>query len=87
MPHPSVELSMTRHTQATPEEIWAEGTRVANLRSKTLYGRADVAARAITQQSLVIEAAPIPENPNHVNALHWPEDKAVQKIKALGRVD
>ncbi|HEX3151907.1 MAG TPA: hypothetical protein VHR66_27795 [Gemmataceae bacterium] len=34
-------------------------------------------------QQLKVEAAPIPENPNHANVVNWPADKAEQKMKAL----
>ena len=81
-PHPHVELSMTRLRQATDEEIWDEGSRVATKRG-TLYGRADVGVAAFEVQDLVVEAAPIPENPNHANAKNWPTEKSEQKAKAL----
>jgi len=83
MPHPLIELSMTRHLQATSDELWQEGGRVATLRSATLYGRADVLASAFAEQALNVEAAPLRENPNHVNASGWPPEKPQQKIKAM----
>ena len=81
-PHPHVELSLTRLRQATDEEIWDEGTRIATLRG-TLYGRADIGVTAFKERDLVVEAAPIPENPNHANAKNWPAEKSEQKAKAL----
>ncbi len=42
IPHPHHELSVTRHRSATPAEIWMAGQAVADVRAKTLYGRADV---------------------------------------------
>lgn len=83
MPHPHVELSMTRHTEASSEEIWGEGERIADLRQLTLYGRADVAASVFLAQGLEVRAAPIRENPNHANATRWPTAKPEQKMKAL----
>ena len=83
MPHPYIELSMTRHDQATEEELWTDCRRIAALRKKTLYGRADVEVAVFEVQGLVVEAAPIPENPNHANAKNWPAEKSEQKAKAL----
>jgi hypothetical protein len=83
MLHPQIELSMTRHIQATIEELWKEGMRVATMRSATLYGRGDVQATAFSEQGLNVVSAPILENPNHVNATGWPSEKSEQKIKAI----
>jgi hypothetical protein len=83
MPHPRVELSMTRHREATEEELWKEGKRVATIRSVTLYGRADISEAAFMAEELKVEANPIAENPNHADAIGWPAEKPAQKIKAL----
>ncbi len=83
IPHPHSELSMTRHAEATPAELWGEGERVAGLRTVALYGRADVEVAVFTDQGLRVEAAPIFHNPNHVNATNWPTEKPDQKMKAL----
>jgi len=82
IPHPRLELSLTRHLAATEDELWKEGERVATIRSKTLYGRADVLAEAFEAEDLTVEAKPILENPNHADAINWPADKAQQKMKA-----
>lgn len=83
MPHPYVELSMTRHAGATEAELWADCRRVAALRQRTLHGRADLNAGAFVEQGLRVEAAPLPENPNHVNATGWPTERSAQKLMAL----
>jgi hypothetical protein len=84
LPPPSLALSLTRHREVTEEELWREGGRVRDLREgATLYGRADVSESAFVEQGLRIEAKPIPENPNHADALNWPTDKSEQKSKAL----
>ena len=83
IPHPHSELSMMRHLQATVRELWQEGHRVALLRKVPLHGRADVEVSCFVDQGLRVEPAPIPENPNHVNALNWPAEKPDQKMKAL----
>ena len=84
MPHPRVELSVTRHREATNDELWREGGRVAALREKILYGCADVLATAFADERLQVVAKPIiPENPNHADVIDWPADKPSQKMKAL----
>jgi len=84
MPHPRVELSLTRHLEATDAELWHEGIRVAALRARPLYGRAVIAARVFIDEGLSVEAKPIlPENPNHADATNWPPDKPSQKMIAL----
>lgn len=84
VPHPHVELSVTRHLQATERELWTEGDRVAKLRNRSLYGRADTFASTFTAEGLSADPDPIiPENPNHTNITGWPPEKPLQKIKAL----
>jgi hypothetical protein len=84
MPHPRVELSMTRHVEATEAELWQEGERVALIRTRPLYGRAVVCVREFVNEGLVVVAKPIvPENPNHADAVNWPTEKASQKMIAL----
>src|SRR5262245_5861447 len=59
IPHPRVELSLTRHREAAPTELWREGERVAAIRGAALYGRADVEASAFIEEGLTVEAKPI----------------------------
>jgi hypothetical protein len=82
VPHPQVELSVTRHRAATNDELWQEGNRVAAIRSATLYGRADVAAETFESEDLSVVPKPISENPNHADVIDWPTDKPSQKMKA-----
>ena len=44
LPAPNGELSVTRHIDATEEELWSLGEKVASARKppKELYGRGDV---------------------------------------------
>lgn len=83
IPHPRSELSLTRLLEATDDEIWMEGERVATIRSKTLYGRADVTVEAFQVVELCVIAKPIHDNPNHADAINWPAEKSAQKMKAL----
>ena len=81
IPHPLIELSVTRHREATEDELWHEGERVAALRSAS--GRADVTAGAFEGERLSAAAKPIPKNPNHADVIDWPADKPAQKMKAV----
>lgn len=83
MPHPHVDLSVTRHQSLTEQEIWSIGQNVANVRKVSFYGRADIRTSDVLRQSLKIKSAPVLNNPNHANIIGWPEQKPVQKIIAL----
>lgn len=81
IPYPWPDLSVTRHIGLSIEEIWQIGQTVADSRPATLYGRADIRALSVTNQSLQI--VPTREPKNHANITGWPKDKPVQKIIAL----
>jgi len=83
IPHPRVDLSVTRHLQLSEPEIWALGEDVARQTGKALKGRGDTLAQTYLGQKLRILAAPAPGNPNHANITGWPADKPMQKIIAL----
>lgn len=83
IPHPYPDLSVTRHLNLPEEALWRTGQNVADARTATLYGRADIYAAAARQQNLKIDPAPVPNNPNHANIVGWPADKPAQKIIAL----
>ncbi|HET6881894.1 MAG TPA: hypothetical protein VFI31_17140 [Pirellulales bacterium] len=82
IPHPHTDLSVTRHFMATEEELWSAGLDVATARGKTFYGRGDFSAATCLGQRLNVEAAPLPNNPNHANVRGWPAEKPLQKIIA-----
>jgi hypothetical protein len=82
LPPANLLCSVTRHLQATENELWAVGEEAALNRGATLYGRADVQAVNCTKQRLVVQKAPVPDNPNHANLADWPADKPAQKIIA-----
>lgn len=83
VPHPRSELSVTRHLDLTPEQIWAFGDQVARQTGKRLHGRADVVAIAFINRRLQVRPAPEADNLNHANVTGWPVDKPAQKILAL----
>lgn len=84
MPHPYIELSVTRHLNATESEIWEVGVDVAAQIERKLYGRSDIQACDCNIKSLQVTAKPIlPKNPNHADIEGWPPAKQDQKAIAL----
>lgn len=83
VPHPHRDLSVTRHRDATVDEIWSAGDTVAAIRQKILHGRADVFAAVCFAQKLNVLPDPLSDNPNHANISAWPQDKPAQKLIAL----
>ena len=83
MPPPNLEMSMTRHRDATEAEIWAVGRHIADQREQTLYCRGDAIAATFELQRLSVVPDPLEENPNHANVVGWPvDDKPSQKLIA-----
>lgn len=82
IPFPYPDLSVTRHLYLSEEAIWGMGQGIADMRRKTLYGRADFYVTAVLKQLLKVESDPAPNNPNHANIVGWPADKPAQKIIA-----
>lgn len=82
VPHPYEELSVNRDRDASDEETWNAGFVVAQKLGRTLHGRVDALAATYQSQQLTTEAAPIPDNPNHVNVCSWPPGKPEQILKA-----
>jgi hypothetical protein len=82
VPHPYEELSVNRDREATENETWNVGFVVAQKLGRTLYGRADALAATYQSQQLTTVAAPITDNPNHVNVCKWPPGKPEQILKA-----
>lgn len=84
IPFRLTELSVTRHREATDDELWQAGRHVAALRQQTLYGRSDVRASDCTIGPLSVVPDPIlppeePCNPNHANIVGFPVAKEDQK--------
>jgi len=82
VPHPNEELSVNRDKEATDDETWDAGDVVAQKLGRTLHGRADASAATYISLQLTTIAAPIPDNPNHVNVCNWPPGKPEQILKA-----
>ncbi|MGH7996471.1 MAG: hypothetical protein ACREFX_08980 [Opitutaceae bacterium] len=79
IPHPHLELSVTRHRRLEEAAIWRIGARIGAARSIPLVGRADVLASDFRLQTLTVNPDPIQGNPNHARVAGWPRDKPAQK--------
>lgn len=82
IPHPYPDLSVTRHINLSEEALWKIGQEVADERAVNLYGCANIQALRVRRQSLEIESAGTPKNPNHANIINWPTGKPAQKMIA-----
>jgi len=79
LPYKWVELSVNRHRDAASNETWSVGFQVAEQRSKTLLGRADIRASSCWVGTLSVLASPIlPHNPNHADIIGYPDRKDEQ---------
>lgn len=88
IPFQLTEVSVTRHREATPEELWRVGRAVATMRQRTLYGRSDVQVSDCAIDPLSVVPDPIlppkePYNPNHANIAGFPPAKDEQKAIAI----
>ncbi|EAQ81990.1 hypothetical protein [Blastopirellula marina] len=89
IPYRHVELSVTRHDQPGPIDLWQVGRDVVSEReSAALCGRSDVTAIHCRIGPLTVSPDPIlppasPTNPNHANILGFPEKKEDQKALAI----
>lgn len=83
IPHPYQDLSVTRHRDATENELWQVGQDVAQQIGKTLYGRFDIQAKDCQVKPLIVKAKPLKNNPNHADITGWPPSKQDQKELAL----
>lgn len=83
MPHPYLDLSVTRHLDATETEIWQVGQDVAQTQNRALHGRSDIQARDCRISSLKVKSKPLSNNPNHADIEGWPKEKQDQKSIAL----
>jgi hypothetical protein len=84
IPPKDLNLSVTRHLSLSEERLWAIGKKVvdaiAEKCSAQLVGRADISAHDVARHALTVEAAPLPENPNHAHIKGWPDKPARKSI-------
>jgi len=78
----TLETSSTRYDSLSDAEIWQRGEAVAAENEKELLGRSDVEAAAHRNAGLSISPDPQPNDPQHVNVVDWPNEKAAQKMLA-----
>jgi hypothetical protein len=83
IPPKDLELSVTRHTGITNDELLKIGQDVAAERTEALFGRADILASVVRKNSLDVVPAPIITNRNHAHIVGWSAEKAAQKMIAL----
>ena len=82
IPPSPAELSVTRHLQATDEDLWSVGREVASAQGRTLYGRGDISVPACRSHGLSVAADPVLGNLNHAIVIGWPTAKPEQKTIA-----
>jgi len=86
IPPKDLNLSVTSHMGIEEKHLWEIGVgvaaQVARSRSPTcrLVGRGDISCSDVRSQSLLVQAAPLPENPNHVHISGWPEKPHRKRI-------
>jgi hypothetical protein len=79
MPHPYLDLSVTRHLLASEDELWTVGQGIAELQGRPLHGRGDIRADTCDAEGLRVQADPVEGNPNHAIVVDWPAEKSAQK--------
>ena len=83
VPHPYIELSVTRHKNISVEKLWKHGKAMAKKGKRTLHGRADVRTLDVRNQKIEVVPRPILwKNWNHACLTGWPPDKAGKKMIA-----
>lgn len=86
LPYKQVELSVNRHRQATTEETWSIGAKIAVDRGKKLYGRADVKTDSCRFEPLSVLKDPIiPGNPNHALIVGFPPPPRKEDQMAIAK--
>lgn len=83
-----IQTSVCCSSNYSDEQLWdiaetfLELTRVKTAGKRTLYGRADVSAEAITVHELEVDRDDLPFI-GHANILRWPPDEGQQRELAL----
>jgi hypothetical protein len=78
MPPADKRLSVFRTSGLGEHAIWVLGE---SLRTQPLKGRADIAAAAVRETGLALDADNIPTR--HANIVGWPDDHSAIELKAL----
>jgi hypothetical protein len=84
IPPANLNLSATRHANLTSPQLWAIGDQIAGqLGDQPLLDRADVKVEDVQRTTLIVVAATLPGNPNHVHIVGWPTEKPAQKMLSV----
>jgi hypothetical protein len=79
IPPKDLQLSVTRHTGISTEQLIETGKSVASETSLQFLGRADIQVRSVIKNALNAVAWPLPNNQNHAHLIGWPADKESRK--------
>jgi hypothetical protein len=83
IPPRDLNLSVTRHLNLSPAELWRIGQDVVDAMSEKhhagLFGRADLTVATVARAGLRTEPAPIRTNPQHAHIAGWPPEKPARK--------
>ena len=82
IPPKDLQLSVTRHTGISPDQLIEAGKFVAVQTSLQFLGRADINARTVVKNALKAVAWPLETNANHAHVIGWPADKESRKTIA-----
>jgi len=82
IPPKDLQLSVTRHSGISTEELIETGRSVANETSLEFFGRADVETRHVIKNALRAVAWPLSNNKNHAHIIGWPAEKEFRKLIA-----
>jgi hypothetical protein len=82
IPPKDLQLSVTRHTGISTEQLIETGKAVAAETSLQFLGRADIEAGAVVKNALKAVAWPLAKNQNHAHVIGWPADKEARKTIA-----
>lgn len=82
IPPTDLQLSVTRHSGISTDQLVEAGKSVAIKRSLEFHGRADIETRAVVKNALKAVAWPLADNAHHAHIIGWPADKETRKTIA-----
>lgn len=77
-----MQLSVTRHTGISAEQLIETGKSVAAETALQFLGRADIDVQTVVKNALKAVTWPLENNPNHAHVIGWPADKEARKTIA-----
>lgn len=82
IPPKDLQLSVTRHTGISAEQLIETGKSVAAETALQFLGRADIDVQTVVKNALKAVTWPLEHNPNHAHVIGWPADKEARKTIA-----